>query len=302
MRLIVLPFGACHAHWRSYSGEMQKAALALFCCALSLGCLQAQVTVEVTQSQDQFLPGESMPTAVRVKNLSGHALHLGEEPDWLTFTLEPLDGGVVVQNADVPVAGPFDLASSKVATKRLDLAPYFSINKPGRYRITATVKIKNWSDELKSEPLRFNIIHGAVLWSQEFGLPASSGAAERPPEVRKYILQQANYLKGQVRLYLRVTDPSEARIFRVVNIGVLRSFSQPEHQIDSSSNLHVLYASGPQRDGAPGYLYSVFNPDGELLSRQTYEFIDSRPRLQVDENGKISVAGKPVSLSSNQQH
>ena len=133
-------------------------------------------------------------------------------------------------------------------------------------------------------------------------MPTASGLADRPPEVRKYILQQANYLKGQIRLYVRVTDPSEARIFRVVNIGVLRSFSQPEHQIDSSSNLHVLYASGPQRDGTPGYLYSVFNPDGELITRQSYEYVDSRPRLKVDADGKITVAGKPVSLTSNAPH
>src|SRR5437588_8872848 len=143
---------------------MQKAALALLCFGLAFCAARGQVTVEVTQPQDQFLPGEAMPTAVRVKNLSGQALHLGEAPDWLTFTLEPVDGGVVVQNADVPVVGEFDLPSSKVATKRLDLAPYFSMTKPGRYRIIATVKVKNWDRELKSDPLRFNIIHGAVVW------------------------------------------------------------------------------------------------------------------------------------------
>src|ERR1035441_10179230 len=39
--------------------------------------VSAQVTVEITQDQDQFLPAESVPTAVRITNRSGQSLHLG---------------------------------------------------------------------------------------------------------------------------------------------------------------------------------------------------------------------------------
>src|SRR5476651_1849595 len=102
----------------------------------------AQVAVEVTMEQDQFLPSEKLPVAVRITNRSGQPLHLGADADWLTFSVESADGFVVVKNAEVPVTGEFDLNSSQVATKPVDLQPYFGLAHPGRYRVTATVRIK----------------------------------------------------------------------------------------------------------------------------------------------------------------
>src|SRR5579862_3521982 len=91
----------------------------------SLACASAQVTVEVTQDQQQFLPGEALKLAVRITNLSGQVLHLGGEEDWLTFAVESRDGTVVPKVGEAPVVGEFTLESSKVAIKRVDLAPYF---------------------------------------------------------------------------------------------------------------------------------------------------------------------------------
>src|SRR5262245_18716022 len=51
----------------------------------------AQMTVEVALEQEQFLGGEALPAAVRITNLSGQTLHLGTEPDWLTFLVESRD-------------------------------------------------------------------------------------------------------------------------------------------------------------------------------------------------------------------
>src|SRR6185295_6445177 len=112
------------------------------------------------------------------------------------------------------------------------LAPYFTLLKPGHYSVTATVRIKSWERELTSPPKGFDIIHGAKLWEQDFGLPASTSSTNASPEVRKYILEQANYLKGQIRLYLRVTDGSGLRSMRVFPIGQMISFSRPECQVD----------------------------------------------------------------------
>src|SRR5882757_9792078 len=97
---------------------------------LMVPCLlpaSAQVSVEVKLDQDQFLPGEAVRVAVRITNRSGQTLHLGAEADWLTFSIESRDGFVVGKDADVPVIGEFVLESSKTATKRIDLAPCFSL-------------------------------------------------------------------------------------------------------------------------------------------------------------------------------
>jgi hypothetical protein len=56
--------------------------------------------------------------------------------------------------------------------------------------------------------------------------------------------------------------------------------------VDKLSDLHVLYANGPH-----SFNYTVLNPDGDLLMRDTYDYVTSRPRLQVNQEGEISVAG-----------
>lgn len=253
--------------------------------ALSLGAASAQVTVEVTQDQNQFLQGESLPVAVRITNRSGQALRLGGEADWLTFSIESREGDVVPKVAEAPVEGEFVLEPSKVAIKRLDLAPYFNITHTGNFGIVATAKIPEWGRDVTSRPKYFDVIEGAKLWEQEVGVPKTPGAVNSIPEVRKYTLQQANYIKSQLRLYLRVTD-NYGRTLRVFPIGPMVSFGRPEPQIDRHSNLHVLYQFGPS-----GFDYSVFNIDGMLIRRQTYDYVDARPRLRLDDNGEVSVVG-----------
>ena len=248
--------------------------------------VSAQVTVEITQDQDQFLPAEALPTAVRITNRSGQSLHLGREQDWLTFSVQSHGDEVVPKIAEVPVVDEFVLDSSKVATKRVDLAPYFSLNHSGRYSVTATVRIKDWNQEIISPPRNFDIIEGAKLWEQEIGVPNSAAPTNATPEVRKFILQQANYLKAQLRLYVRLTDASGARTFRVFPVGPMVSFGRPEAQVDKFSNLHLLC-----QDGLHSFRYTVVNPDGEIIARRIYDYVDKRPRLQPDTDGKIFVTG-----------
>ncbi|HXU75011.1 MAG TPA: hypothetical protein VN794_00510 [Methylomirabilota bacterium] len=271
---------------------MRKSGFWLLVLAASIAPAFAQVTAEVRLDQDQFLVGESLPTTVRITNRSGQPLNLGAEEDWLTFAVESRDGFVVAKNAEAPVAGEFRLESSKAALKHVDLAPYFSLNVPGRYTVTANIKIKNWDRQVISSPTAFNVIQGAKFWEQEFGVPASrtNGA----PEVRHYVLQQANFARGRLRLYLRLTDETGAKTLRVQPIGPLVSFSRVEPQIDKLSNLHVLYADGPR-----SYSYSILSPDGDVIGRQSFEFVESRPRLAVSEEGNISVTGGVRRLTAN---
>jgi hypothetical protein len=172
-----------------------------------------------------------------------------------------------------------------MATKRVDLTPYFNLTKAGRYTVIATVRIKQWDKQYVSKPKSFDIINGAKLWEREFGVPLAAGAGNQQPEVRKYILQQANYLK-QLRLYLRLTDASEGKVFKVVAIGPIVSFARPEPQMDKFSNLHILYQTGPR-----SFSYTVFNPDGEVIVRQTHDISNTRPRLQPGAEGKFIVLG-----------
>jgi hypothetical protein len=254
---------------------------------LSLVSLSAQVTVEAQPEQKQFLPGEKLTVAVRITNLSGQPLPLGTEADWLSFDVESRDSFMVSERGKLSVMGAFTLESSKVAIKRVDLAPGFDLGQPGRYSVTATVRVKEWNQVFTSKPAVFDIIQGTKLWEKEFGVPPPAGGPPGAiPEVRKYLVQQASYLKD-LRLYLRISDVSNTRIIKVISLGQLLSFSHPEPQVDRLSNLHLLWQTG-----ARSFAYRVVSPDGEIIARQTHEYSqDSRPHLAVDKQGDIVVQG-----------
>jgi hypothetical protein len=248
------------------------------------GAARAQVSVEVVMDQGQFLPGETVPVAVRVVNHSGQTLHFGKE-DWLSFNVEGMNGFVVVKVDDPPMVHDFDVPTGKVATQHIDLAPYFTLTQPGQFKVSATVTLKAWDQELTSQPKSFDVIRGVKLWEQDFGVPDSSGTNGGPPEVRKYVLQKATYLQ-HLRLYLRLTDETGQRTFRVLGIGPMTSFSDPKTRLDAKNNLHLLYASG-----ARIFSYTEVSPEGVLLKRQMYDYMEGAPRLAVDKTGAVSVNG-----------
>ncbi len=264
---------------------MKQTGLWIGLLLVSLASASAQVTAEITLEQEQFLSGEALPLAVRITNRSGQVLHLGAAENWLTFEVESREGGVVSKLAEVPVAGEFDLESSKVAIKRVNIQPCFSLGAAGRYSVAATVRIKDWGTEIVSPPRPFNIIEGVKLSEQVVGLPKASGATNAVPELRKYVLHKVNYHKGQLRLYLRVMDGYGASL-RVFPIAPMVSFGRPEAQVDRESNLHVLNQTGPD-----SFNYAVFSPDGDYLKRQTYDYVGTRPRLSVDKQDNIGVMG-----------
>jgi hypothetical protein len=251
--------------------------------ALALAAFETrgQLAIELRLDQEQFLTGESIPVRVRVANQSGQPLIFGDSPDWLIFGIEAADGYVVTKLADPPVMGEFNLDSAMTATKHVDLAPYFNLTRPGRYLVTATVKVARWGREWTSQPVKFDVTTGRVLWEQEFGVPTQSSA----PELRRYALLQANHLK-QLKLYARVADAADGSVRKVFAIGPVVSFSKPEAQLDRQSRLHVLF-----QIGARAFQYTVITPDGEIVTRQTHDYSGSRPTLKLTEDLNIVVAG-----------
>ena len=243
----------------------------------------AQVSLELALDQEQFLPNEAVRLAVKITNTSGQQLHLGADPNWLTFDVEAHDNFIVDKNSDVPVVDPFDLESSQMAIKHVNLQPYFQIGRVGRYKVTATMRIKEWGLAVNSTPIYFDVVHGAELWSQDFGVLV---ATNQPPEPRKYTLIKANYLRQQLRLYLQVGSSDGAQVYKVKALGPLVSFNLPEEEVDRFSQLHVLWQTGAQ-----SFTYAVIGPDGSEVSRDIYDNFNSRPRLSVTSTGDVVVLG-----------
>lgn len=241
----------------------------------------AQISVEVVPDELEYLRDESMFVKVRIVNRSGQALKLGHTADWLTFNVQSQDGHGVEKTGEVPVTGEFTIESSQTAIKTVNLVPHYAFPQPGRYSVSATVKISQWNDDFLSAAKAFHVIRGVGVWEQEFGVPRKEG----PPEVRQYSLVRATGMK-QTRLYVRITDADDYQVFRVVSMGKVVSFGKPEAQVDRSSRLHVLFQNGPR-----SFFYGTFAPDGDCETRQSYDYTATRPTLRVNSAGKVIVVG-----------
>ncbi len=255
--------------------------LALSLTLLSSVTASAQISVEVTFDQEQFIASEPLFAVVRIVNFSGRTLSLGTEKDWLRFDVASAGDYIVKKLDDPPVVEPFELPSASRVTRRVNIAPYFEMQQAGRYFVTATVKIPGASEELMSKPKGVNISAGVRMWDQEFGMTAADGTQE----VRRWSLLQAMNQRA-VRLYVRLADQQDVVVYRIYPIGPLISFTKPEHQIDQDGSLHVLFQTG-----AKAFTYCKIDTEGELTLRRTHEYTDTRPSLKVDREGTIKVIG-----------
>jgi len=270
------------------------AALAVLAASSS----QAQVngvTAELLLDQNQFISCEDVPLNVRVLNRSGQEITLGTDNDWIAVTITGENNAPCAKLGNMPVRGEFSLQSGEMGTRTLNPAPYFDFQQPGRYRVSARIRLAQWQQEIGCKPVYFNVGSGVALpnlANLQIGLPPAPGAANGAPEVRRYSLLKVSYVK-EIKLYFRLTD-SAGKILRVFPLTRMTSFTDPEAQIDRYNNLHVL-----SQNGARSFAYCVLNPEGQWVTRQTYMYSDTRPILRLDTEGKIFVANGARRISAD---
>src|SRR5690606_36115647 len=141
-----------------------------------------------------------------------------------SFTIEPQDGSIVTIKKPLDVTGEFTLPSAHRATKTVDLAESFDLVRYGRYTVSARVQIEGWGGQsFESKPEEFDISTGVELWEMAFWVPSLE--PDGKPEIRKYILCQANHVKD-IHLYARITDAHEEYTYKMFSIGPMISFSR----------------------------------------------------------------------------
>jgi hypothetical protein len=250
------------------------------------------VSAELQLAQDEYLPGEDLQLSVRIMNRSGQEIILGEDNDWLSLSIIREDGVPAPRISDMPLQGEFSLLSGEVGTRTLNPTPFFDFHQMGRYRIRATIRIPQWGQEVAVRGVSFTVGNGVALPKLEnlqFGMQPSPGATNVPPQVRSYTLLRAN--QKNLTLYFKLTD-GMGKILRVYPLARMISFSDPEAQIDRYNNLHVL-----SQTGARAFFYGVINPDGQLITRQTYVYYNTRPMLGENKDGWVYVTGGARRLS-----
>src|SRR5687768_1148682 len=132
---------ACACRSPLYTGRMRNflSALALMAAFAPAAC--AQVTAEIVFDQEQFLRSESLPIRLRINNLSGQALKLGNGPEWLRFTVESREGKPLRKTGEIPLPKAGSIESAKTGSLNVDLMPYFNLSEPGHYSVKATIRI-----------------------------------------------------------------------------------------------------------------------------------------------------------------
>jgi len=249
---------------------------------LSEGAQTVNEKIQYLNERAQFLAQEPMGIMVRVYNYSGETMVLGQEEDWISFSVEPLaNKSIVRQHGQPTLAGAFELGNNLMATKRVDLTPYFEIVQSGRYKITATVRAGRFGD-ISSEPLLVDLVTGTPLWDHEFGVPA---LGDKPSEIRRYQIIQARQMDVQ-HLYVKVTDTYNSKTYGLYPLGQMVIAQKPEQQTDRNNRLHVLH-----RSGRSTYTYSMVDHDGQIILRQRYDQAGGPPHLVPTEAGEVLING-----------
>ena len=249
-----------------------------------------QMAVDIQLDQQRFIRDERLPVTVRITNRSGRPVKIGQSSDWLSFNLEARDGKVIAASREIRPGGQFELESASSVVKTIDLSEGYDFSQPGSYRLTAVAKFPEVDLAIASSSLTFDIVRGTQIWEEICGLPGTNATAQ----FIRYSLLHANHLK-ELRLYVRVADEEEGGQARVFPLGNGVSFSAPERIIDRTSDLHVLFQSGPR-----SFDYVRVNPRAELIDRRRYELRGgSRPRLKLNDQSVVNVVGGVLMLSSD---
>ncbi len=250
------------------------------------------VRFQISLKQKLFLAGESIELEVAMLNNSGGPLTFRPEDGWLEFTvwsmLKPTgEGNPVARLRPVTVEETFTVKHTDAARTTVNLTPGFDMRRPGLYRVTASMVYRGATAPVTAEPVTFNVVPGFKLTEHVFGLPPRADS-DAPPEARKYLLQQLTLTEPrEMRLYLAVTDVSEATIIRQLKLGRMAGSNKPPTQLDRLSNLHVLH----QTENGRHFVHSIVSPRGDLLVRETHESIGSQPTLLLDDEGVVTVKG-----------
>ena len=253
------------------------------CCVSST---YAQLEVHLNVGRDNFVQNE--PVRIDAFIISNHnkAVILGDKEGWIRFSVRNGRGFPVNQVGRPPRGNLFVLGSGQKVTKGINLAPYFDFSEPGEYTIQASITTKNWvTVRFESAPVKIQVVRARVMDVLRRGV--ASETPGEPPEVRRYTLQTAR-VNGKSHLFMRVSDDHEPSftIHNVTPLGMMVHHAKPTFGLDRDGISHLFFQNHKQQ-----YSYTMIDPFGVLLRRQTYIGERSRPFMKKDVKGNFRIIG-----------
>jgi len=243
---------------------------------------RAQVDVSISFKRSLYMVYEPIMCTVTITNMSGGTLDLDDtsREKWFGFQIETTDGRPLPPINSQYRNQPVQVESGQKLSRIINLTPLYPLSEFGTYRVRAAVFCKQFKRYFISPKVNINITEGRVLWKQIVGVPAGAGAGS----TRAFTLL-SHRLPKRTMLYLRVEDRDNGVIYCTTQLGRFLSFGDPDVEVDSSSQVHILQNTAPK-----AFLYSHFDVNGKLIKQQAYQAYDTRPYL-VNKGNVISVIG-----------
>lgn len=243
-----------------------------------------QIDLRLETAKEAYLQFAPVPVTVRIKNQGADEVRLASEEGrpWLEFVVQRSDGMVVQMESPPPVADRVVKIAESFGLA-IDLAPSFMVRETGGYTVRASLRLPS-GEKLLTEPLRFMISRGEVIWT----VPRGEGAERRVYSLIKY------FEDPNVGLYLRVEVPEKNLVYPCRRLGPYLPLAKPTAEFDEKNHLHLLYAtdSGMHR-------VTVVNGDGAILREENRQEGVDRPKLVRLPNGEVVTEGGVVILPSN---
>lgn len=268
--------------------------LAALVFALLAADAAAQVRVDISFKRKLYVMYEPLIAAVTIHNLSGRPLLLDNAADhrWLTFNIESADGRIIPPNNPNYAFPPAAVEPGEKLPAAFNLTPLFPLQEFGLYRVRASIWVQEFGRYFSSPPLAVEITEGRPIWQEVVGVPGGDGR----PALRTITLL-SHKLSRSTRLYARIEDRENGRIYATHQLGPFLTFGRPEVVLDSGNQIHILQNSAPKQ-----FLYTHLDLDGKVIDRQFYVEAGSRPRLAKQSGGGVVVSGgRPYTPGEEEQ-
>jgi hypothetical protein len=265
----------------------------LFCCLIiffiSPVMLFAQLAIKLDLNCKNYLQYEIAYAKVVLRNLSGHPLIFGNNPQLkgrLKFDIEIPSGrkaSLLLENY-LPLDGRV-IPPGKTETLIIPLSKMYSISVNGEYKVKAVVEHSQLPNSYQSNSLNFKITPGIKIWDSIVGVPTVDKLDEdKKIQKRKYEIR--SFFDGVDSVYCLLVEDRKY-IYGVARIGYDIGYSKPECKIDRFSKLHILVQSSPSI-----YTYYVYDTDCHLDLKEVHKRNKTVPCLVRDpDSGRIFVAG-----------
>ena len=267
---------------------MQKIIPVLFV-TLFAAVLPADIIMKLDMPRTCYMIYEPVTANLALRNTSGQTLVFGNEPEF--------KGHMEVELSDMH-GRPLPGSGTRIDLKglilrpginhriRINLSKWLNLNRTNFYKLRLFIAHPMLKNEYQSNQAMFDVAHGKVLWSRNFGVPQLEGSPSMGKDLpmRTYTLKTLQD-KSDVHIFLLVED--KEKIYALKNLGRLLGRETPSCEIDALNQLHILLPVTPKI-----FHYQVFDWKGNREVERVYRTAQRVPILFRDvNNGSVRVIG-----------